>query len=98
EKAIRGSPLDEIAGIGVRRKHAPLHHLGSARSVARAGIAEIERVAGISKAVAKKVYDHFHADGYDDLSCVVPFARLERSVPLTSLPNLLTLSRILAVP
>src|SRR5712671_3002080 len=63
EKAIRGSPLDEIAGIGARRKQALLHHFGSARSVARAAIAEIERVAGISKAVAKKVYDHFHADG-----------------------------------
>src|SRR5437762_3464265 len=49
EKAIRGSPLDEIAGIGARRKQALLHHSGSARSVARAGIAEIERVAGISK-------------------------------------------------
>ena len=63
EKAIRGSPLDEIPGIGARRKQALLHHFGSARSVARAGIAEIERVAGISKAVAKKVYAHFHADG-----------------------------------
>jgi excinuclease ABC subunit C len=63
EKAIRGSPLDEIAGIGARRKQALLHHFGSARSVARAGLAEIERVSGISKAVAKKVYDHFHADG-----------------------------------
>jgi excinuclease ABC subunit C len=63
EKAIRGSPLDEIAGIGARRKQALLHHFGSARSVARAGIGEIERVPGISKAVAKKVYDHFHADG-----------------------------------
>ena len=63
EKAIRGSPLDEIAGIGARRKQALLHHFGSARSVARAGVAEIERVPGISKAVAKKVYDHFHADG-----------------------------------
>ena len=28
-----------------------------------AGLAEIERVAGISKAVAKKVYDHFHGVG-----------------------------------
>jgi len=63
ERAIRGSPLDEIPGIGARRKQALLHHFGSARSVARAGIAEIERVAGISKAVAKKVYDHFHTDG-----------------------------------
>ena len=63
EKAIRGSPLDEIPGIGARRKQALLHQFGSARSVARAGIAEIERVPGISKAVAKKVYDHFHTDG-----------------------------------
>jgi excinuclease ABC subunit C len=61
--AIGRSPLDEIAGIGARRKQALLHHFGSARAVARAGLAEIERVSGISKAVAKKVYDHFHADG-----------------------------------
>ena len=62
-KAIGHSPLDEIPGIGAKRKQALLHHFGSARAVARAGLAEIERVAGISKAVAKKVYDHFHADG-----------------------------------
>jgi excinuclease ABC subunit C len=62
-KAIGQSPLDEIPGIGARRKHALLHHFGSARSVARAGLAEIERVGGISRAIAKKVYDHFHADG-----------------------------------
>jgi excinuclease ABC subunit C len=62
-KALGRSPLDEIAGIGARRKQALLHHFGSARSVARAGLADLERVAGISKAVAKKVYDHFHGDG-----------------------------------
>jgi excinuclease ABC subunit C len=62
-KAIGTSPLDEIAGIGARRKQALLHHFGSARAVARAGLAEIERVSGISKAVAKKVYDHFHGVG-----------------------------------
>ncbi|HLY46757.1 MAG TPA: excinuclease ABC subunit UvrC [Stellaceae bacterium] len=62
-KALGQSPLDEIAGIGARRKHALLRHFGSARSVARAGLAEIERVGGISKAIAKKVYDHFHPDG-----------------------------------
>jgi excinuclease ABC subunit C len=61
--AIGQSPLDEIPGIGARRKQALLHHFGSARSVARAGLAEIERVSGISKTVAKKVYEHFHADG-----------------------------------
>jgi excinuclease ABC subunit C len=61
--AIGRSPLDEIPGIGARRKQALLHHFGSARAVARAGLAEIERVTGISNAIAKKVYDHFHADG-----------------------------------
>jgi excinuclease ABC subunit C len=62
-KALGRSPLDEIAGVGARRKRALLHHFGSSRAVARAGLGELERVSGISKTVAKKVYDHFHADG-----------------------------------
>ena len=61
-KALGKSPLDEIAGVGARRKRALLLHFGSARAVARAGLGELERVAGISKTVAKKIYDHFHAD------------------------------------
>jgi excinuclease ABC subunit C len=62
-KALGRSPLDEIAGVGARRKRALLHHFGSARAVARAGLGELERVAGISETVAKNVYDHFHGDG-----------------------------------
>jgi excinuclease ABC subunit C len=62
-KAIGSSPLDEIAGIGASRKKALLHHFGSARAVAAAGLADLERVQGISKIVAKKIYDHFHAEG-----------------------------------
>jgi excinuclease ABC subunit C len=62
-KAIGRSPLDEIVGIGAQRKRALLHHFGSARAVARAGLGELERVSSISKTVAKKIYDHFHADG-----------------------------------
>jgi excinuclease ABC subunit C len=62
-KAIGQSPLDDIPGVGARRKRALLHHFGSARGVAAAGLADLERVMGISKAVAKKVYDHFHAEG-----------------------------------
>ncbi|MBV8130991.1 MAG: excinuclease ABC subunit UvrC [Alphaproteobacteria bacterium] len=62
-KALGRSPLDKIDGVGARRKRALLHHFGSARAVARAGLGELERVASISKTVAKKVYDHFHNDG-----------------------------------
>jgi excinuclease ABC subunit C len=62
-QAIARSPLDEIAGIGAARKRALLHHFGSARAVSEAGIADLEAVDGISRAVAKKIYDHFHIDG-----------------------------------
>jgi excinuclease ABC subunit C len=60
---IARSPLDEIGGIGAKRKRALLMHFGSARSVAAAGLTDLESVDGISKAVAKKVYDHFHGQG-----------------------------------
>lgn len=59
-KAIGHSVLDDIPGIGARRKRALLHHFGSARDVAGAGLADLELVEGISRAVAKKIYDHFH--------------------------------------
>ena len=62
-KSIGHSLLDDIAGIGAHRKKALLHHFGSARTVARAGLAELERVDGISKRVAKKIYEHFHVGG-----------------------------------
>ena len=61
--AIARSPLDEIGGIGPRRKKALLLHFGSGQAVARAGLADLEGVAGISKTVAKKIYDHFHGGG-----------------------------------
>ncbi len=59
-KAIAHSVLDEIPGIGAKRKRALLHHFGSARGAAEAGLADLERVAGISKRVAEKIYDFFH--------------------------------------
>jgi excinuclease ABC subunit C len=58
---IARSPLDEVPGIGGKRKRALLLHFGSARGVAAAGLADLESVAGISKAAARKIYDHFHA-------------------------------------
>ena len=54
------SPLDEIAGIGAARKKALLLHFGSAKAVSRAGLTDLEAVPGISEAVAKRIYSHFH--------------------------------------
>ncbi|HVJ54756.1 MAG TPA: excinuclease ABC subunit UvrC [Aliidongia sp.] len=62
QKAIGQSPLDEVGGIGPARKRALLHHFGSAREVARAGLADLEQAPGISSTVAKKIYEHFHTD------------------------------------
>jgi excinuclease ABC subunit C len=62
-KAITSSPLDEIPGVGAKRKRALLTHFGSARAVARAGLKDLEEVNGISGSLARTVYDHFHSDG-----------------------------------
>ena len=61
-RALTRSPLDEVEGIGAVRKRALLHHFGSARSVAQAGLMDLEKVDGISKTVARAIYDHFHGD------------------------------------
>ena len=62
-KALGRSALDEIPGIGARRKRALLHLFGSARGVERAGLEDLEAVPGVSSAMAKKIYDHFHGQG-----------------------------------
>jgi excinuclease ABC subunit C len=54
------NPLDEIAGIGPARKRALLHAFGSAKAVARAGLADLEKKPGLNAATAKVVYDFFH--------------------------------------
>lgn len=62
-RAISASPLDEIPGIGPARKRALLLHFGTAGKVRAAGLEDLQRVPGISAAVARKVYDFYHASG-----------------------------------
>lgn len=60
EKQLKSSPLDALEGVGAKRKKALLLYFGSAKAVAEAGVADLARVDGISKALAQKIYDHFH--------------------------------------
>ncbi len=62
-KQISSSPLDGVPGIGAKRKKALLLHFGSAQEVARAGVQDLQQVEGISRAVAEKIYNHFHENG-----------------------------------
>lgn len=59
-KAIQKSILDDIGGIGAKRKKALLHHFGSAKAVSQAGLSDLEAVEGINTSIAKTIYDHFH--------------------------------------
>lgn len=57
-KGLKTSLLESIPGVGPRRKKALLQHFGSAKSVARAGLKDLEAVEGISGAMAKVVFEH----------------------------------------
>jgi excinuclease ABC subunit C len=62
-KAITASPLDEVPGIGPARKKALLMHFGTARAVRDASLEDLTRAPGVSEAVARVVYDFYHAGG-----------------------------------
>jgi excinuclease ABC subunit C len=57
------SPLDDIEGVGPKRKKALLQHFGSAKAVARANLADMRAVEGVSEAMAQAIYDYFHEKG-----------------------------------
>ncbi|WP_337996871.1 excinuclease ABC subunit UvrC [Oleispirillum naphthae] len=62
-RALTASPLDAVPGIGAARKKALLHHFGSARGVAEAGVEDLAAVEGVSRALAERLYAHFHDEG-----------------------------------
>jgi len=59
-KAMTGSCLDEIDGIGHTRKKLLLHHFGSVRAIMDADIQTLKCVPGLGDSAAKKIYNHFH--------------------------------------
>jgi len=62
-KSLITSSLDEVPGIGPNRKRALLMHFGTARAVKGAALDDLERAPGISKAMARQLYDFFHPAG-----------------------------------
>ncbi|WP_369751807.1 excinuclease ABC subunit UvrC [Asticcacaulis sp. YBE204] len=60
DAAITKNPLDEIEGIGPRKKRALLAAFGSGREVGKAQIEDLRKVEGINEALARKIYDFFH--------------------------------------
>lgn len=59
-KSIYKSRVDEIEGIGQKRKHDLLNYFGSAEEIANASLKDLQKVAGINKKTAEKIFNYFH--------------------------------------
>ena len=61
-KTMFRSPLEEIEGIGSKRKRALLNYFGSAKAIQGASFEDIKNVEGINDSTAEKVYNFFHKE------------------------------------
>jgi excinuclease ABC subunit C len=59
-KAIKTSVLDQIDGIGSKRKKILLNHFGSVTNIENATIEQLQQIDTISKKIAEKIFRHFH--------------------------------------
>ena len=65
DKARKRSTLEDIEGLGPKRRRLLLSHFGGLQEVSKAGVEDIARVPGISQQLAQRVYDLFHVDEND---------------------------------
>jgi excinuclease ABC subunit C len=56
------SPLEDIAGLGPRRRQTLLKHFGGLQGITRAGVEDLARIPGISNKLAQAIYGRFHVN------------------------------------
>ncbi len=54
------SPLEQIAGVGAKRRQRLMQHFGGLQGISRAGVDDLRRVPGISRELAQRIYDVMH--------------------------------------
>ncbi|MGN8969038.1 excinuclease ABC subunit UvrC [Intestinimonas sp. HCP28S3_D6] len=57
-KGVKGSALDQIPGVGEKRRNELLRHFKSLKNIKAASLAALEEA--VPKNTARAVYDHFH--------------------------------------
>lgn len=62
-KKMFKSQLDDIKGIGKKRKMELLKHFGSINKIKSASMEELTKVKSMNKPAAEKLYNHFNKEG-----------------------------------
>ena len=60
EKSIVKSRIDDVEGVGSKRKKDLLNYFGSVEAIRDASIEDISRIPGINKKTAENIYNYFH--------------------------------------
>ncbi len=62
-KARNVSQLEQIEGVGAKRRQELIRYFGGLQGITRAGIEELARVPGINKNLAQRIYESLHGSG-----------------------------------
>ncbi|MEM0955806.1 MAG: excinuclease ABC subunit UvrC [Pseudomonadota bacterium] len=60
DKKRKGSVLDEIPGVGAKRRRDLLRHFGGLKGIQRASVDELMKVTGINEKIARDIYEQLH--------------------------------------